>query len=90
MADGSHGGWDGSPFSKWHLLEIAVSSGAIYTAKIDGIEVPYDGAPFHAEELEREGLFERVLGSPVLGGVSDFVIWMATALGESRARKRAS
>lgn len=89
MADGSHGGWDGSPFSKWYLLEVAIAAGAIYTAKIDGIEAPYDGAPFHAEELEREGMFERVAGAPVLEGVDHFVIWKATVLGTRAVKGRA-
>ncbi|HYX20490.1 MAG TPA: hypothetical protein VFA98_06550 [Thermoanaerobaculia bacterium] len=90
MADGSRGGWDGSPFSKKHLLEIAVSSGAIYTARIDGAEVPYDGAPFHAEELEREGLFARVPNAPVLEGVDDYVVWVPTAMGTHAAKGKAS
>lgn len=90
MADGSRGGWDGSPFSKRDLLAIAVSSGAIYTAKIDGVEVPYDGAPFHAEELERDGLFARVPNAPALEGVDDYVVWVATAQGTQVAKGQAS
>jgi len=85
MADGSKGGWGDGPFSKRGLLEVAARSGAIYTAKIDGVEVPYDGALFHAEELEREGMFEQVPDAPTLEGVKDYTIWRVTALGAQEA-----
>jgi hypothetical protein len=90
MADGTGGGWDEGPFSRRTLLEVAARCGAIYTAKLDGEELPYDGALFHAEELECDGLFERVPDSPVLPDVRDFVIWKLTERGIRVMKERAA
>jgi hypothetical protein len=93
MADGNihsfRGPWDpngGPHFSKRDLLEVAIRYGAIYTAKLDGEELPYEGARFHADELEAEGKFKRVPGVVIttsLEGVLDFAIWAPTSIAES-------
>lgn len=88
MADGdSRDPWGPGPrFSKRDLLKIAIRFGAIYTAKMDGEELPYEHARFQAEELEADGLLVRLHDPPTLSGVESFVLWKPTDLGRQSVR----
>ncbi len=88
MADGDfRDRWGGpTPFSKRELLEVAVRCGAIYTAILDGEELPYDGARFHATELEADGFFTKVPDVPVLPDVEDLIGWAPTDFGIGAVR----
>jgi hypothetical protein len=82
MADGSRGGPDRGPFSKRTLLEAAAQAGGVYTARMNGEELPFDGAPFYARELEREGCLSRFEDPPAFEGVEDYQLWTITSLGK--------
>ena len=60
--------------SKKNFLRALVQAGAVMTGRELGVEVPYDGARGHAEELEFEGLARRCSQQPI----SDTVIWLPT------------
>jgi hypothetical protein len=87
--DGTADGRPDPPFSRRVLLETAVRSGAIYTATLDGQELPFEGAPFFAEELARDGLFElasqlfrpETLEDFAVSIAPDFRIWRPTDKG---------
>jgi hypothetical protein len=72
---GGHG--DGRR-EKRRLLEAAVEHGGVLTGFHDGYEVPYDGAHFHAAELEAVGLFRKAQQQPV----KDVTIWIAVTPGD--------
>ena len=59
------------------LLRAAIDCGAVLTGFVDGEEIPYDGARFHAEELQAEGFFKRCEVQPV----EDATIWIAVTPG---------
>lgn len=59
---------------KRELLRAAIECGAVMTGRIDGEEIPYDGARFHAEELQAEGFLKKYEQQPI----EDATIWIAT------------
>jgi hypothetical protein len=62
---------------KRELLSAAVERGGILTGFWDSYEVPYDGAHFHASELEAEGMLKKHDVQPV----ADVTIWVAVTPG---------
>jgi hypothetical protein len=60
------------------LLQAAIEAGAVLTGVFEGDEIPYDGARFHAEELQAEGFLKKHELQPV----EDVTIWVATTPGE--------
>jgi len=82
MADGSGGGPDRGPHSRQTLLGMLKKYGAVYTARVGGAEVPFEGAQFYASELEREGVIERIAGAPDhLPDAEDLAFWQLRGVG---------
>jgi len=62
---------------KRELLRAAVETGGVQTGFCDGYEIPYDGAHFHAEELQAEGFLRKHAEQPI----ADVTLWVAVTPG---------
>lgn len=65
------------PRRKMNFLRVLVRCGGAFTGRSDGIEVPYDGAIGHAEELEMEGFIARASEQPI----DNVIMWVPTEKG---------